>query len=368
MPDTPRAPRALFEIYDEGFDSDTWGGVETALWYLTEHLRRCRVEVRFYRSAQAPDPAALARLARQDRADAVFPLVDSPVFRGTEWARFPDLYRRVVRIWHDVSLLAPGMTAPPHCPQHGRPVGGGTVDGGSVGGRSVGGGSVGGGSGSVDGGTVDGCPARAAHPEGPMREVFLRDRSWTRCFPDRHYIPWAADHVPAADLRDPVGPVVLHLGKIPAEDAHRCLRRLAAADLPLRIVLTTWSRTGREMRDELRRHRLAERIEVIDSYDIRSDWKRVLGGARLLVLPSVFHETFNFLAAEAVQLGVPVCALGSSGSLPRFASLLADSVDELSELVAAGAAPPPRPRPGLGWHDVALRYADLIGAGVSDDL
>ncbi|OKI02194.1 hypothetical protein A6A06_14065 [Streptomyces sp. CB02923] len=331
---SPDAPRALFEIYDEGFACDTWGGVETALWSLAEGLRALGVQADFYPSSQGTDLEALAGRVARERTDAVFPLVESALFRGDRWRRLPALHRRVVRIWHDVSHLTPDLTTPPPCPAH------------------------------TPGTAPDpdaGCPATPAHPDGPMREVFLRDLPWTRCFPDRAYIPWAADHLPAEDLRDIRGPVVIQLGKTPVEDAERCLTRLLEARLPVRAVFATWSRQGRAARDLVHERAASGDIEVFDTYDIRTDWKRVYGGARLFVLPSVFHETFNFAAAEAVQLGLPVATLADCGALPGFASLTAATVEDLMDrVVTDGASVRPRPRSRTGWDEVARHYARLI--------
>ncbi|MFG2296350.1 hypothetical protein [Streptomyces sp. NPDC048603] len=340
-------PRALFEIYDEGFASPSWGGVETALWHLVRSLREEGVDAGFYRESEGSDLDALAARVEQDRVDAVFPLVESALFGGGAWRRLPGLHRRTVRIWHDVSLLSADLSTPPACPVH---AAGPALPGSPV---------------------PAGCPARGAHPDGPMREVFLRDLPWTRCFPDRSVIGWAADHVPDKDLHDPSGPVVLQLGKIDTVDAERALRRLLGAGLRLRVIFATWSRRGREARELVRALPGSDgRIEVLDSYDIRTDWERVFGGAALFLLPSVFHETFNFAAAEAVQLGVPVATLGEGGNLPGFASLRAPTVDALVDRVVACAAaggsrriPAPLPRPGTGWRDVAARYAEVIGEG-----
>ncbi|CAM5256195.1 UDP-GlcNAc:ribostamycin N-acetylglucosaminyltransferase [Streptomyces alboniger] len=343
MPEAP-CGRALFEIYDEGFDSPSWGGVETALWYLVRSLRAAGVDAAFYRESEGVDLDSLAARVRRDRVDAVFPLVESALFQGDARARLPELHERTVRIWHDVSRLSAGLSTPPPCPLH------------------AGGGDGRGGPGAAA------CPARRAHPDGPMREVFLRDFPWTRCFPRRTVIPWAADHVPAKDLHDPFGPVVLQLGKIDTVDAERCLLRLTEAGVPLRITFATWSRQGREARELVRAHTGSGRgVEVFDSYDIRTDWERVFGGAALFLLPSVFHETYNFAAAEAVQLGVPVATLGEGGNLPQFASLRAPTLDALLErVVTGGRALEPKPRPTTGWRDVADRYVGLIRAGGHD--
>ncbi|GAA4932938.1 hypothetical protein ACFPM3_04180 [Streptomyces coeruleoprunus] len=345
MPEAAAGGRALFEIYDEGFDSPSWGGVETALWHLVRSLREAGVDAGFYRESEGADLDALAARVERERVDAVFPLVESALFEGAAWRRLPGLHARTVRIWHDVSRLSADLSKPPPCPVHAdRPASRGEPE-------------------------AEGCVAHGAHPGGPMREVFLRDLPWTRCFPRRSVIPWAADHVPAKDLHDPSGPVVLQLGKIDTVDAERCLRRLTGAGVPLRVMFATWSRRGREARELVRDHLGGgRRIEVLDSYDIRADWERVFGGASLFLLPSLFHETFNFAAAEAVQLGVPVATLGEGGNLPRFASLRAPTLDELLDRVVSdgGRALEPKPRPATGWRDVAARYAEVVREGRHD--
>ncbi|MEV5598075.1 hypothetical protein [Streptomyces sp. NPDC052496] len=345
--DPPGPLRALFEIYDEGFTCDTWGGVETALWHVVEGLRQYGVEAEFYHSAQGADLQALAGRVVRERVDAVFPLVESPLFAGGKGGEggeaadgagpdVPELRRRVVRIWHDVSRLSPGLSAPVPCPVHTH---GAAAPSGAV------------------------CTAAGVFPDGPTREVFLRDLPWTRCFGSRTYIPWAVDHLPPADLRDPFGPVLLQLGKTSVQQARVCLERLTGAGVPVRVVFATWSKQGRAARELVAPYAASGAAEVVDSYDIRTEWKRVYAGARLFVLPSVFHETFNFAAAEALQLGLPVATLGDCGALADFASLRAETVAELMDaVVARGESVRPARRPWIGWREVAHRYATLIAA------
>ncbi|MFB6441188.1 hypothetical protein ACFCVY_31175 [Streptomyces sp. NPDC056411] len=340
--DPPGPRRALFEIYDEGFTCDTWGGVETALWHLVEGVRKLGVEAEFYPSAQGADLDALAGRVVRERVDAVFPLVESPLFAGGEGAAagegpdVPELRRRVVRIWHDLSRLSPDLSTPAPCPMHAP---GATVSSGG------------------------GCTAADAFPDGPTREVFLRDLPWTRCFGSRTYIPWAVDHLPPEDLRDPFGPVVLQLGKTSVDQARVCLERLTGAGVPVRVIFATWSKEGRAARELVAPYAASGAVEVVDSYDIRTEWKRVYAGARLFVLPSVFHETFNFAAAEALQLGLPVATLDDCGALAGFASLRAATVAELMDaVVARGGSVRPAQRPWTGWREVAYRYASLIAA------
>nr|CAG34029.1 putative glycosyltransferase [Streptomyces ribosidificus] len=332
------AGRALFEIYDEGLDSPSWGGVATALWHLTRSLREAGVDADFYQESEVADLHALAARVERDRVDAVFPLGESGLFHGARWGSLAELHARTVRARHAVSRLSEDLSTPPACPVHAAAP-------------------------AVLGAPpADGCPARGAHPDGPMREVFLRALPWTRCFPHRSVIPRATDHGPAKDLHDPFGPVVLQLGKIDTVDAERCLSRLTGNGVPLRVMFATWSRHGREARELVRAHQgTGRRIEVLDVYDIRTDRERVFGGAALFLVPSVFHETFNFAATEAVQLGVPVATLAKGGNLPRFASLCAPALDELLDrVVTDGRILARRPRLPAGWREVPARCAEII--------
>lgn len=323
----PERGRALIEVYDDGFGTThAWGGVETALWYLVDGLRRAGVEVDCYPEREG-DPAMVADRVRRDRVHAVFPLVESDLFAGAGSA---ELSARVVRIWHDVSRIAPDLSSPPACPAH-------------------------------VSGTSAQCTAAPAHPDGPTTEVFLRPAEWTRCFRRAHVIPWAADHLPRVDAGDPHGPLVLQLGKVDNDTAERCVRRLLAHGRSLRLIFSGWSRTGRSARHRFAHLAGHDLVELIDTYDVRSDWARVFAGASALVLPSRFHETFNFLAAESVQVGVPVVALGGAGELGRFASWQAADLDALTDrLLTEPGSIAPRPRAEAGWAEVARRYAAVI--------
>jgi UDP-N-acetyl-D-glucosamine:ribostamycin N-acetyl-D-glucosaminyltransferase len=335
----PEPLKVLFEMYDEGFEATaTWGGVETALWFLTGALRLQGIQVDFYRPADGSLDALAERVSREG-VDAVVPLVESELFTARQWRRWPHLHSRVVRIWHDVSLLATDLTTPAPCPVHGAPV---PSDGTT--------------------GRAGPCTAAPAHPEGPMVNVFLRESPWTGCFPRRHYVAWATDHLPGTDLRDRDGPIVLQLGKTDNDAAERSVQRLLAAGRSLRLIFANWSRLGRQARVRFRRYATDPAVTVIEAYDIRADWAAVFGGASYLLVPSRFHETFNFLAAEAVQLGIPVLSLGNAGSLSYFATQELGTIDDAVDLLLGVDAPAltPRARPELGWAEVARAYSDII--------
>jgi glycosyltransferase involved in cell wall biosynthesis len=99
----------------------------------------------------------------------------------------------------------------------------------------------------------------------------------------------------------------------------------------------------------------------------------LLRGARALVVPSSFPETFGYVAAEALALGTPVIAR-RSGGLPELVAaagegLLYDSPDELRAHMHALAVdqtkPSPRAMPALApppWSESAHleQYMQLI--------
>jgi hypothetical protein len=72
------------------------------------------------------------------------------------------------------------------------------------------------------------CVAVSLTLDGPMREVFLRQAPWTRCFVDRHHITWATDHRPAVDVHDPDSSIIVHLGNVDNNQAEHCVYWLLA--------------------------------------------------------------------------------------------------------------------------------------------
>ncbi|GGY24582.1 hypothetical protein [Paludibacterium paludis] len=321
----------LIERYPDSFDRRQWGGIETAYWNLARVLPSCGVEAVWYTARECPTLASLARRAQEVRAAAVMPLVDHELFR-TPQAAPAGLRRRTVRVWHDVSAISPRFSTLTGCDAH-RP------------------------------GSAAVCRAEAAAPSASAADVFFYEEAWTHCFPNRRYIPWAADHVPARDYHNPSGPLVLLAGKIPLDTLRPVVEACLARGLRLRVIFNNWSKLGLEAKTYFTALGLGEGHRVFDIYDIERDHERIFGGACAVLVLSHFHETFNFLAAEAVQLGVPVVAFVRSGATRRFASHLEEDGDGLIDWLDDGglAALRPLPRSGWSWRDVGSAYAELLG-------
>lgn len=328
-----RPPVLLFERYGPGFDLRHGGGVERALYELGKALAARGARVHWYSQDDCPDGERLAAYAATLGADAVFPLCDSALF-WREARRLPAWLReRMVRIWHDVGALTQGRGVLAPCARH-----------------------------AAEQGAQQPCSAAHAEPAAYAADVFFRDDSWTRCFPRRHYIPWAVDHLPARDYRDPDGPILLLAGKAQLELSGAVVAACRSAGVPVRVIFSGWSRLGREAKAffQLAEHRAG--CEVIDDYCLEDDHARVFGGVSAAFVLSQYHETFNFLAAECVHFGLPVVALACSGATRSFASLALDAPGALQNTVASGrfrtlavAARPP-----WGWRDVATAYIDLV--------
>jgi UDP-N-acetyl-D-glucosamine:ribostamycin N-acetyl-D-glucosaminyltransferase len=330
----------LFERYGPGFDLRHGGGVERALYELGHALAACGAQVHWYTQEDCPDAQRLAAHAAALGADAVFPLCDSALFWRQAHTLPASLRATMVRIWHDVGALTQGRGVLAPCPRHG------TAQG-----------------------ADQPCGAAHAAPEAYAADVFFRDDAWTRCFPRRHTIPWAVDHLPARDYRDPAGPILLLAGKSQLELTAGVVAACRAAGVPVRVIFSGWSSLGRQAKAYFQ---VAERragCEVIDDYCLEEDHARVFGGISAAFVLSQYHETFNFLAAECVHFGLPVVALSCSGATRSFAALALDTPDALRDTVASGrfrtlavAARPP-----WGWRDVAAAYIDLAqglrGAG-----
>jgi hypothetical protein len=325
--------RVAFEIPDDRFDRRLWGGIETALWHLGGALSDAGVEVNHVTAREAPDDDALHALTARAGFDAVFPLGERAAFRAPDAARHPELVARMIRIWHDVRPLSGTYATPPVCAVHSEARGAG------------------------DGAR---CVAAAVRPEAPVGNVFLSDAPWTRCFAQREVIPWSTSHVAGGALRDAAGPVLVLAGKIANPDAQRLIRGLADAGQRVRVIVSNWTGVVRRIEDLVPAP--DARIELVLAYDVRRERERVFGGASCLIALSRFHETFDFLSAEASAVGLPVIALDGAGNTRRFAAALVASVDEAIALVEAGshAALGPRPAPAETWVDVAARYLSLL--------
>ena len=331
-PDAAVARTVMIERYADHADRSKWGGIETAYRSLARALPRSGLDVIWYTADECPNAAALLHRVEQDSVSAVFPLSENAVFRSADAAQPVDLRRRIVRIWHDISALAPPFATLAACEAH----------------RA--------------GADSTQCRAAVASPCAYGADIFFYEEPWTRCFPKRSYIPWAADHLPACDYHDPAGHVVLLAGKLPLADLHEIVSACVSLRLRLKVLFNNWSRLGQEAKTYLRQCGLGSEHELVDMYDLELDHQRIFGGACAALVLSHFHETFNFLAAEAVQLGVPVVAFARSGATRRSAApVVDDNLSLLSWLAAGGLATlQPQPRPSWSWRDVATAYAGLV--------
>jgi hypothetical protein len=329
------APSVLIELYRHRFDGSIWGGIETALFHLCRALRELGTRVEVYSDAELPDAPAVDRRVREGAFDAVIPLIDGPLFQRSDPVLWPSLFRRVIRVWHDVTPLQPSYGAPVPCRRH-----------------------------VAENDPEAPCVAAAVDPTGFRADVFLRDVPWAGCFPRAQTIPWAGDHLPASDLRDPSGPVIIQVGKIDNAASLELIRAATRAGERVRLVFCNWTRMGRAAHAELGDQFAAGAVESFPRYDIVRDHPRIFGGASAILIPSRYHETFNFLAAESIQLGIPVVALAGSGALEAFASAVVPDPGAMIELVRTGGhrGLGCRPREPHSWRDVARRYRAMIAA------
>lgn len=108
--------------------------------------------------------------------------------------------------------------------------------------------------------------------------------------------------------------------------AYRQFLNLAASEWQQsRLVLViSKSRFFRDVQRFIARHKLEQRILVVDPLEAR-EHQALLAGAHALLFPTKY-EGFGFPVLEAMQLGVPVLA-GESGSLPEICGDKAVIVD-----------------------------------------
>jgi len=325
--------KVLIESYHDGFDRRKWGGIETANWNLSRTLTAAGAEVVLYSVQDCPTVEVVATLVKAEAADAVLPLVESDLFRWPHQA--PSwLSQRTVRVWHDVSALAPRFVSMTRCSAH-RP-----------------------------GANPAACQAASVAPAACAANVFFYEEPWTYCFPKRLYIPWAADHVPANTYHDCEGPVVLLAGKVPTAVLLTVVKGCLARGLRMRVVFNNWSRLGQDAKAYFANLDQGGGHQFFWSYELERDHARIFSGVSAALILSHYHETFNFLAAEAVQLGVPVVAFARSGATQRFAAhLTEDAVDLLSWLGRGGlAALKPVARPDWSWQHVGAAYSALLSS------
>lgn len=329
--------RILIERYADEFDFRGGGGIETAGFHLAHALERGGTLVDWYTPADGSDPLALAARIFGEGYTALFPLVESAVFRTP--SLLGDATRRTVRIWHDVGVLAAPRTPLPGCPVHGRaddaehPIG-----------------------------PTAACIATVVDPGACAADIVFSDEPWTRCFPRRRCIPWAVDHLPRAQHHDPAGPVVLLAGKAPLAAVRAIAAAARQGGSGVRIVFSQWTGLGREAKQHFFSAGRDEADEVIDHYDLMQDHRRVFGGASAALVLSHYRETFSFLAAEAVHFGIPVVAPIASGAALRFAAARMADEAAVATLVRSGGHRrlSPVPSPTWGWADVAAAYVRVL--------
>jgi hypothetical protein len=331
---------AIFERYSNGFDLRHGGGVERALFHLAKALRERGVTVSWYAQEAFREIPALSAMLERAGPGAIFPLTDSPSFwRATH--EIPERLRgRMVRIWHDVGPLVRGPDGIPVCDRHQR---------------------------GIDGAA---CASAHAHTGAYAADIVFSEDPWTRCFPKRRRIPWAVDHLPSIDYRDPDGPILMLAGKTQVEYTEQAVEACRAEGVPVRMVFSNWTTLGRKAKAHFTQPAHRRGIEVIESYDLERDHARVFGGCSAAFVLTQYHETFNLLAAESVHFGIPVATYSCAGATLRFASAVADDVPDVLALIRGQGfrALQPVPRPAWGWRDVAAHYIDLlddIGCGRS---
>ncbi|CDH18742.1 putative hexosaminyltransferase II or mannosyltransferase, NeoF [Xenorhabdus bovienii str. kraussei Quebec] len=321
----------MIERYPDNFDRRGWGGIETAYWNLAHILPRYDVEVIWYSAQEYPTFDNLAEQISSKNITAIVPLMESELFRADQQAP-ESLRQRTIRVWHDVSLLTDSHANLSACHAH-QP-----------------------GANSAD------CLAGAVASGAYATDIFFYEAPWTYCFPKRHYIPWAADHIPAHNYHSPSGPVVLLAGKVVLEKLSPVVEACLAKGMHLHILFNNWSKRSKEAKRYFNSLNLDERHKVFDYYDLEQDHERIFGGTSAALILSDYHETFNFLSAEAVQLGIPVVAYSHSGATRRFAAhLVKDNnalLDWLKEDGITGLTPVPRS--DWLWNDVGAAYSQLL--------
>ena len=341
----PTGRRVLIERYEHATDFRRAGGVEHSSLHLAAALHAHGIATEWYTDRDYPTIAALDARMSTGTVDAVLPLVESPLFLRSGSIAPRHWSHRIVRVWHDTTAIAKPWAVLPPCPAHGA----GTGTGEGV------------------------CHADAICRDDSATNVFLYDDAWTRCFPQRHVIPWSVDHLPVRAYRATDGPVLLLAGKMPLDDVRHVAQACAAAGVGTRIIFSNWSQAGQRAKRHFAEADVVAGREVIEHYDIAHEHERVFGGISAALVLSRYHETFNLLAAEAAHFGIPVVALGCSGATLRFAAVVVDDPEAAADLIRNGrfrtlTAPP---RSQWGWRDVGACWASLIeriGGGARDRL
>jgi glycosyltransferase involved in cell wall biosynthesis len=171
-------------------------------------------------------------------------------------------------------------------------------------------------------------------------------------------VPWAASHIPACDLRDPHGCILVLAGKIPAKNLEKLVH--AASEIaPLRIVFSHWAPFAKECKDSVNRLSKSLPLEVIPYYILPEDLVSTFGGVSVAILPIKLYETFGLLGLELIRCGIPVVSLSSAGNVRTWSSRVFSCVDDLVLAIRKGelSGLVPISPPLRTWRDVG---ADLL--------
>jgi len=165
---------------------------------------------------------------------------------------------------------------------------------------------------------------RENFPESIAYALFAKVRTWFRLYSDNvaHYVApsdflgrWLVEHVPIAPERvTTVYPPV----PLPAEAADPAAGRYVAfagrfaAGKGVDVLLEAVRRVKLPLRlsgdrDSIEGVRPGEDIALVPAHG-RDEVDAFLRGARVVVMPSIWNETFGLVAAEAMALGLPVVA------------------------------------------------------------
>lgn len=194
---------------------------------------------------------------------------------------------------------------------------------------------------------ADGYPSAIWTIQRPA--TMLNCVSWTQhqsCPPSPLLVPPVANGVPLEHFAAPHAKrrFALALGRVcPEKGFHLALHAAHRAAVPLLIAGKLFHYREHEgyFRDALV-PRLDGHRRFLGPVGLRRK-RRLLGGARCLLIPSLVHETSSLVAMEAIASGTPVIAL-RSGALPEIvehgrtgfvvgsAEEMADAIGELHAL------------------------------------
>lgn len=200
-------------------------------------------------------------------------------------------------------------------------------------------------------------------PQGPRPATWLHCVSAAQhraCPPGARLLPPVPNGVavPAAPPAGRRHGYALCLGRVcPEKGYHLAAEAATQAGVPLLVAgqLYPYAAHVRYWEDELRPRMGRGRARFIGTVDSARK-RRLLAGARCLVVPSLVEETSSLVAMEAAAAGTPVVAF-RRGALPEVVAhgqtgWLADDVDGLADGIArAGEIDP-----GTCWATARVRF------------